>query len=100
MIIQPLAYWIVVQSTTFLSADWCRANGLKFDSTEHFSIYLADGQEISAMGEVKCFVDLGPIKTEYYRMVLGYNPLLSCLEEVLGTMWSRPKQVVVDKVCA
>ena len=48
---------------SFLSADWCQANGLKFDSTKHFSVYLADEQEISAVGKVKCFVDLGPIKT-------------------------------------
>ena len=47
----------------FLSADWCKANGLKFDSTEYFSIYLADRQEVSAVEKVKCFVDLGPMKT-------------------------------------
>ena len=26
----------------FLSADWCKANGLKIDSTEHFSVCLAN----------------------------------------------------------
>ena len=47
----------------FLSADWSKANGLKVDSTEQFSIYLADRQEVSAVGKIKCFVDLGPMKT-------------------------------------
>ena len=47
----------------FFSADWCKANGLKVDSTEHFSVYLVDGQEVSAVGKAKCFVDLGPMKT-------------------------------------
>ena len=32
------------------------------------------------------------------RRVPGCHPLPSCLEEVLGTMWSRQMQVVVDKV--
>ena len=35
----------------FLSADWCKANSLKVDSTEHFSVYLADGQEVSVYGK-------------------------------------------------
>ena len=47
----------------FLWADWCQTNGLKIDSTEHLSVYLADGQEVSAVGKLKCSVDLGPIKT-------------------------------------
>ena len=47
----------------FLSADWCKANSLKVDSNELFSVHLADGQEVSAVGKVKCFVDLGPINT-------------------------------------
>ena len=47
----------------FLSADWCKVNCLKFDSTEHFSVCLADRQEVSAVGKVKCFVNLGPMKT-------------------------------------
>ena len=63
MIVQPLAYWIVVQPIIFLSADWSKANGLKFDSTKHFSIHLVDKQEVSAVGKVKCFVDLGPMKS-------------------------------------
>ena len=29
---------------SFLSADWCQANGLKFDFSKHFSVYLADKQ--------------------------------------------------------
>ena len=47
----------------FLSADWCKANSLKLDSTEHFSVYLVDVQEVPTVGKVKCFVDLGPMKT-------------------------------------
>ena len=27
----------------FLASDWCQANGLLVNSTEHFSVYLADG---------------------------------------------------------
>ena len=36
----------------FLSVDWCQANGLEFDSTEHFSLYSADVQEVSAAGKL------------------------------------------------
>ena len=57
----------------FLSADWCKANSLKFDSTEHFSVYLADEKKVSAMGKVKHFVDLGPMKTALIFYVLQYD---------------------------
>ena len=46
-----------------LSAGWCKVNGLKLNFTEHFSICLADRQVVSTVGKVKCFVDLGPMKT-------------------------------------
>ena len=49
----------------FFSADWCKANGLKFDSTEHLSVRLADRQEVSAVGKFNCFEDLGPMKTAF-----------------------------------
>ena len=54
----------------FLSADWCQANGLKFDSAEHFGVYLADRQEVSAVGKVKCFLGLGHMKTAVAFYVL------------------------------
>ena len=54
----------------FLSADWCQANGSEFNSTKHFSVYLADEQEVSSVGKVKCFVDLGPMKTALSFYVL------------------------------
>ena len=50
-------------SHNFLSLDWCQANGLRWDSAEQFGVHLADGQEVPAVGKVKCFVDLGPMKT-------------------------------------
>ena len=48
---------------TFWSIDWCKACGLKVDSIEYFSIHLSDEQKVSDEGKVKCFVDLGPMKT-------------------------------------
>ena len=36
----------------------------------------------------------------YLKRVLGCYPLLSCVGEVLGMIWSYLKQVVVDEVCA
>ena len=63
----------------FLSADWCKVNGLKFDSTEHFSVCLANRQEVSAEEKVKCFVDLGPMKT-----VLTFHMLQCDIPCVLG----------------
>ena len=38
---------------SFFSADWCKTNGLKLDSTEHFSVRLADEQEVSAVRKIK-----------------------------------------------
>ena len=63
----------------FLSADWYKANGLKFDSTEHFSVYLAFGQEVTAVRKFKCFVDLDPIKT-----ALAFYVLQCDIPRVLG----------------
>ena len=55
---------------SFLSADWCKTNGLKFDSTEHFSVHLADRQKVSAVGKIKGFVDLSLMKTSLTFHVL------------------------------
>ena len=33
----------------FLSVDWYQANGLKFNSNEHFGVYSSDRQEVSAV---------------------------------------------------
>ena len=57
----------------FLSADWCKANGLKFDSTEHFSVHLADRQEVSAVGKVK--------------VLCGFKPYENCINFSCATMW-------------
>ena len=38
------------------------------------------------------------LASAYCRRVLGCHPLPSCIEEVLGIMWSLPKQVAVDEV--
>ena len=77
----------------FLSADWCKANGLQFDSTEHFSVRLADGQEVSAVGKVKCFVDLGPMKTALTIHVLQCD--IPC---VLGIPFLQTVNPTIDWV--
>ena len=64
----------------FLSVDWCKANGLKFDSTKHFYVYLADRQEVSAVIKVKFFVDLGPMKTALTFHVLECD--IPCISEI------------------
>ena len=65
------------ETQDFLSADCCQANSLEFNSTEHFSIYLADKQEVSAVGKVKCFVYLGPMRTVLTFHVLQCD--ISCV---------------------
>ena len=82
MIVQLFAYWIVVQPTTFCQQIGGKANSLKLNSTEHFSIYLADEQEVSAVGKVKCFVDLGPMKT-----ALAFHVLQCDFPCVLGILF-------------
>ena len=57
----------------FLSADWCQANDLKFDSIEYFSIHLPDRKEVSPVGKVKSFVDLSPMKTVLSFYMLQCN---------------------------
>ena len=65
----------------FLSADWCQTNGLKLDSTEHFSIHLADGQEVSSVGKVRCFMHFGATKTAFTFHVLQYD--IPCILAIL-----------------
>ena len=64
---------------SFLLADWCQANSLEFDSTEYFIVYLADGQGVSAVKNIKFIVDLGPKKT-----VLTFSMLQCDIPYVLG----------------
>ena len=77
----------------FLSADWCKVNNLKFDSTKHFGIHLADGQEVSSVGKVKCLVDLGPMKTALTFHVLQYD--IPC---VLGILFLYTVNPTIDWV--
>ena len=67
----------------FLSADWCKANGLKFDFMEHFSVCLVDRQEVSAVENVKCFVYLGHMKTA----LITFHMLQCDIPCVLGILF-------------
>ena len=75
VIIDSLATCLFDSDAThnFLSADWCQLNGLKIDSTEHLSVCLADRQKVSTVGKLKCFVDLGSIKTALTLHMLQHD---------------------------
>ena len=57
----------------FLSVNWCDQNGLDYKLGKWFSIQLADGQEVPAVGKLCCLVDLGPMKMTLTFYILGCN---------------------------
>ena len=62
-------------SHNFLALDWCYKNELRVKNGETFRVWLADGLEVPAVGKVRCFVDLGPIKTVLTFYILDCNIL-------------------------
>ena len=50
-------------SHNFLSVEWCKENSIEYESGDWFSVRLADGQEVPVVAKLRCFVDLGPMKT-------------------------------------
>ena len=57
----------------FFSVNWCEQNGLEYKEGKWFSVQLADGQEVPAVGKLCCLVDLGPMKTALTFYVLDCN---------------------------
>ena len=57
----------------FLSVNWCESNGLEYEKGKWFSVQLADGQEVPAVGKLCCLVDLGPMKTVLTFYILDCN---------------------------
>ena len=57
----------------FLALDWCQKNKLKVKNGKTFGVWLADGLEVPAVGKVRCFVDLGPMKTAQTFYMLDWN---------------------------
>ena len=50
-------------SHNFFSIDWYVQNGLEYEWGKCFSVQLADGQEVPAVGKLHCLEGLGPMKT-------------------------------------
>ena len=50
-------------SHNFLAFDWHQKNEFKVENRETFKVWLVDGLEVPAVGKVRCFVTLEPMKT-------------------------------------
>ena len=86
-------YWTVGHHLNFLALDWCQKNKLKVENGETFGVWLADGLEVPAVSKVRCFVDLGPIKTALTFYVLDCN--IPC---VLGIPFLQTVNPTIDWV--
>ena len=60
-------------SHNFVSIEWCKQNALEYKKGDWFSVQLADGQEVPAVGRLCCFVDLGPLEIALTFYVLDCN---------------------------
>jgi len=80
-------------SHNFLSADWCQVGGLVYESSKHFDVRLADGQEVPAIGKIRCLVDLGPMKT-----ALTFHVLQCDIPCVLGIPFLQAVNPIIDWV--
>ena len=80
-------------SHNFLALDWCQKNELKVENGETFGVWLADGLEVPAVGKVRCFVDLGQMKTALTFYVLDCN--VPC---VLGIPFLQTVNPTIDWV--
>ena len=65
----------------FPSLDWYQVHGLKYNPNKHFGVCLENRQEVPAVAKVKCFVDLGPIKTAFIIYMLHCN--IPCILGIL-----------------
>ena len=73
------------------SVNWCEQNGLKHEQGKWFSVLLADGQEVSAVGKLRCLVYLGPIKT-----VLTFHVLYCNVPCILGLLVLQMDNSIID----
>ena len=80
-------------SHNFFSVNWCEQNGLEYKQGKWFSVQLADGQEVPAVGKLHCLVDLGPMKTALTFYVLDCN--IPC---VLGLPFLQTVNPIIDWV--
>ena len=60
-------------SHNFVALDWCQKNELKIENGKTFGVRLADGLDVLAVGKVRCFVNLRPMKTALTFCVLDCN---------------------------
>ena len=77
----------------FLSINWCEKNGLEHKEGKWFSIQMADGQAVLAVGKLFCLVDLGPMKTAL--TLYGLNCNIPC---ILGLPFLQIVNPIIDWV--